>query len=191
MTKIDYKLTLKNTIVIACYLVILSAAFFGLAQLYHRYIAPPNIAIFKHPIYLTASNAETGLIAFLETNDGKIVYIDNFIDTSLATEEHTMVEEQCGVDVDAVLENKIAGTPLLLPVYDNINTLVCGGHYMVLNMNDNTTYEDSAGGTGMAMIRFRGFFEVMTTAHSGPSLYYHLKAVDVPFEVRNAFAQQP
>lgn len=180
---------IKKAITIAGYLGAFIAVITGLVQIYDRFVAGPNIEVFKEYIYLTYSNSDTGLIDFLERNNGKVVYIDNFIDTSLAIEEHSTVEEQCGVDIDAIIGKKIDGVPLVLPVYKNIDELICSGNYLVLNMGENTIYEYSAGGTGMVMIRFRGFFEISTTYHSGPSIYYHLKEVEVPFEVKNKVTQ--
>lgn len=134
---------------------------------------------------MTYDNSDAGLIEFFKRNDGRAVFIDGYIDTSLAFEDHWIVEDKCGLDIDAIVKQEILGIPLNLPLYDKIEDFICVGHYLVLHLGDNTTYQYSACGTGMVMIRFKGFFNVSLTYHSGPSIYYHLKEVDVPFEVRN------
>lgn len=175
---------IKNTKKIFAVLLMVIGAILSVTQLKDRFFNDPEIEVFKENIYLTDTNIDTGLIDFLKRNDGKTVYIDNFIDTSLATEENWVIEKQCGVDIDSIVEKKVEDTPLLLPVFTDINSLVCTGNYLVLDIGKNTTYKYSAGGTGVVMVRFKGFFEVSTTFYSGPSTYYHLKEVEVPYEVR-------
>lgn len=148
-----------------------------------------GIEAFRENIYLTSSNTDTGLLAFLERNEGKIVFIDNLIDTSMSIEENAIVQEQCGVDIDAVTAREIDDFPLLLPTYDSLDELVCGPHFLVLDLGERTTWEYGSGGTGIVTVRFRGFFELISTGHSGPSIYYHLKEVDVPFGIRQQFYQ--
>ncbi|XKE44433.1 hypothetical protein LG302_13785 [Halomonas organivorans] len=154
-------------------------------EAYESSVGALGIEVFQESISLTNSNLGTGLIDFFERNDGRVVYIDNFIDVSMAVEENRVVEERCGLDIDAVVAGNVNGVPLPLPVYENIEQLSCSGHYMVLNIGENTTYEYSSGGTGIVMVRFEGFFEVSATYHSGPRIFYHLKEVEVPFEVRD------
>lgn len=175
---------IKRAATIAGYFGVFIAVVTALFQIYDRYISSPDIEVFEEYIYLTSSNSDTGLIEFLARNNGKVVYVDTFIDTSMAIEEHSIVEEQCGVDIDAVVAKEIIGVPLALPVYENIDDLICTGNYLVLDIGGNTTYEYSAGGTGIVMVRFKGFFEISTTYHSGPSIHHHLKEVDVPFEAK-------
>ncbi|GGP54600.1 hypothetical protein [Shewanella saliphila] len=175
---------INKWLVAALCLGLLITSMAGAIQIYDRFLARSSIEVFKQPISLTASNSDSGVIAFLQRNNDKIVYIDNVLDSSLATQEHALVQAQCQVDIDAILSQDIVNVPLLLPIYDHIDELICSGHYLVLTMTDNTTYEYSAGGTGIAMIRFKGFFEITTTYHSGPSVYFHLKEIDVPFNVK-------
>ena len=182
--------TTKKVLTVTSYLAIFIAVITGGIQIYDRLIASPNIEIFNKYIYLTYSNSDTGLKDFLKSNNGKVVYIDNFIDTSLAIEEHRIVEKRCEVDIDAIIKKEINNIPLALPFYKDINNLVCSKNYLVLNMRENTTYEHSAGGTGLVMVRFRGFFEISTTYHSGPSIFYHLKETEVPFDLRNIITKK-
>ncbi|ELB2051511.1 hypothetical protein CGH94_23615 [Vibrio parahaemolyticus] len=176
---------IKKVVAVAGYIGAVIAVITGGVQIYDRFFAKPDIETFSQNINLTYDNSDTGLIEFLDRNEGKTVFIDGYIDTSLAIKDHQVVEEKCGLDIDAVINREILGTPLNLPLYDNVEEFICAGHYLVLNLGDNTTYQYSAGGTGMVMIRFKGFFDVSLTYHSGPSIYYHLKEVDVPFEVKN------
>lgn len=147
------------------------------------------IEAFVENIHLTSSNSDTGLLAFLERNEGKIVFIDNLIDASMSIEENAIVQAQCGVDIDAVMAQEIDDFPLLLPTYESLDELVCGPYFLVLDLGERTTYEYGSGGTGIVTVRFRGFFELITTGHAGPSIYYHLKEVDVPFDIRQQFYQ--
>ena len=167
------------------------ATLLGLAytviELYDRF-SIPNIEIFENDIYLTSTNSNTGLIKFLESNNGKTVYIDNFIDASLVFEENSIVEEQCGIDIDAIVKDNIEKIPIPLPIYENISNLNCFSNNLVLDIGENTVYEPSYGGTGIVTVRFKGFFEISKTYHSGPSNYYHLKEVEVPYEVREKLA---
>ncbi|WP_027251977.1 hypothetical protein [Photobacterium halotolerans] len=176
---------IKKAVTVAGYIGAFIAVITGVVQIYDRFVAKPDIEIFNKNINLTYDNSDSGLIGFLARNDGKTVFIDNYIDTSMAIEEHQIIEERCALDIDAVINKQILGTPIHLPVYDNIENFICAGQYLVLNLGEDTTYQYSAGGTGIVMIKFKGFFEVSLTYHSGPSIYYHLKEVTVPFEVRN------
>lgn len=175
----------KQAVSIVGYFGVFLAVITVFFQLYDRLISTPSIEVFEKNIYLTSSNSGTGLIEFLARNDEKIIYADTFIDTSMAIEEHSIVEEQCGVDIEAVVAKDIIGVPLTLPVYENIDDLVCTGNSLVLDIGENTTYEYSSGGTGIVMVRFKGFFEISTTDHPGPSIHYHLKEVEVPCEINN------
>ncbi|WP_375753913.1 hypothetical protein [Vibrio sp. HN007] len=143
-----------------------------------------NIERFTENIYLTQSNTDSGLKAFLERNDGRIVFIDGFLDASLSTEEQTSVEQGCELDVDAIVEQELDNTPVPLPYYDRLEELNCFGSYLVFDLSKETIYAPSFGGTGVVMIRLKGFFDVFTTYHSGPSIHYHLKAIAVPLDVR-------
>lgn len=176
---------IKKVVVISGYVGAVIAVITGVVQIYDRFIAKPDIETFSQNINLTYDNSETGLVEFLERNEDRTVFIDGYIDTSLVIEDHWIVEEKCGLDIDTVINKEILGTPLNLPLYDNIEDFICVGHYIVLHLGDDTIYQYSEGGTGVVMIRFKGFFDVSLTYHSGPSIYYHLKEVDVPFEVRS------
>lgn len=143
-----------------------------------------SIERFTDNIYLTQSNMGSGLKVFLERNEGKVVFIDGFLDASLSTEEQTIVEQSCELDVDAIVEQKLENTPVPLPYYDRLEELNCFGTYLVFDLSKETIYAPSFGGTGVVMIRLKGFFDVFTTYHSGPSLHYHLKAIAVPLDVR-------
>ena len=147
-----------------------------------------NIDVFKENINFTYNNKNTGLIEFLDRNNGKVVFIDNYLDTSLSVQENGIVSEDCDVDIDSIAEKRINGKLLVLPVYDykdeEIVNLNCTRYQLQLNLKDKTFYEYSAGGTGVVMVRFRGFFEVVITNHSGPSVHFHLNEVDVPSDIK-------
>ncbi|MCT8986959.1 hypothetical protein [Shewanella phaeophyticola] len=51
-------------------------------------------------------------------------------------------------------------------------------------MSNNTAYEYRAGGIGIAIICFNSVFKITTTYHSESSMYFHLKEIDVPFNVK-------
>lgn len=141
------------------------------------------------PVYLTSSNSDFGVISFFNKNAGRIVYVDNTLDFSQALEVHIKTVEACNTPLDAVESGNIKGLPLPLPESVEDSEPRCKGAYLVLHPNDDTLYLKSYGGMGTANVRLKGFFDITTTYHSGPSIYYHLTAVDAPFDVRRAMQE--
>ncbi|MDG3088034.1 hypothetical protein P7F88_18905 [Vibrio hannami] len=143
-----------------------------------------NIESFSDNIYLTKSNQDTGFIEFLERNDDNVVFINGYLDASVSTEENGIVQEQCEIDIDELIARSGHQRIFPIPRYGNLDELRCYETGLVLDLNEEAIYQPSFGGTGIVMIRFKGFFEVFSTYHSGPSIHYHLKAVSVPFNIR-------
>lgn len=112
-------------------------------------------------INLTSSNAGSGLIAFLLRNDGKRVEIDTYLDASMARSENQTVQEQCAVDIDAIIDGSAVGTPLALPTYESLARLDCNQYRLVLETGPDTLYQYSSGGTGIVVVHLRGSFTVV------------------------------
>lgn len=149
-----------------------------IAVTFPNHLKASEVPTYEGNINLTASNAGSGLLEFLERNDGELVHIDGVLDTSMSTGQNQVVAETCNLDIEAVVAKQIDEMPLALPFYDDISELQCGQYALVLDLGDDTVYEFSSGGTGIVMIRFKGYFQLFSTHHSGPSIHYHLKEVD-------------
>ena len=152
---------------------------------------PRKIAAFKGTIYLTYDNSETQFVEFLERNNDKIVFIDSWLDASLGwVPEQFQIRDQCDVNMDAITDGKVNGLPLNIPFYKKGDDYKCSNVYIVLKIGNHTTYDVSYGGTGIVQVRFRGFFELSTTYHSGPSTHYHLKEIEAPFDLRSKYLNE-
>ncbi|WP_341706854.1 hypothetical protein [Halopseudomonas sp.] len=125
-------------------------------------------------IYLTSSNAGSGLIGFLLRNDGKRVEVDTYLDASMARSENQTVQEQCAVDIDALIDGSAVGKPLALPTYESLARLDCDQYRLVLETGPDTLYQYSSGGTGIVVVHLRGSFTVVRkkTEH-GIDFYLH------------------
>lgn len=123
-------------------------------------------------INLTSSNAGSGLIAFLLRNNGKRVEIDTYLDASMARSENQTVQEQCAVDIDAIIDGSAVGKPLALPAYENLARLDCGQYRLVLQTGPQTLYQYSSGGTGIVVVHLRGSFTVERKKTSGGIDFY-------------------
>ncbi|MEL0169445.1 MAG: hypothetical protein VW877_15080 [Pseudomonadaceae bacterium] len=154
---------------IACALSLLG----GCASSYWNEPAPERLT---ENIYLTSSNAGSGLIAFLQRNDGKRVEIDTYLDASMSRSENQTVQEQCGVDIDAIIDGSAVGQPLTLPAYRNLADLDCQQYRLILETDKDTLYQYSSGGTGIVVVHLRGRFAVSSNARDG-GVDFYLKAV--------------
>lgn len=128
-------------------------------------------------IYLTASNAGTGLISFLQRNDGRMVDVDTYLDASMSRAENQRVQAQCKVDIDALIGGKVNGLPLALPAYQTLSALDCEQYRLVLETGPETLYQYSSGGTGIVVIHLRGRFAVSSKERHGTTVYV-LRAAD-------------
>lgn len=154
---------------IACALSLLG----GCASGYWSTAAPE---LLTENINLTSSNAGNGLIAFLQRNEGKPVAVDTYLDASMARSENQTVQEQCAVDIDAIIAREIDGKPLALPAYRNLAELDCQQYRLILETDKDTLYRYSSGGTGVVVVHIRGRFAVSSNAREG-GVDFYLKAV--------------
>lgn len=136
-----------------------------------------EVPTFDEQIYVTDSGNET-FIAFLDANDGRIVFLKANLDASVATQKQFEVVEEEGLDLDRISSGRFSGIPLPLP--NEENKLVS----VVFHFSDRHVLTYSAGGTGVVTVGVTGFFEVSRTFHGGPSTAFHLKEIDAPLEFR-------
>lgn len=134
----------------------------------------PVIVSFCDTICLTSPDNEE-FVSFLESNAQKIVFMNAWIDASVATERQFKIFERELASIDL---NAINGVPLPLPRNDGCNVLLA--FYFI----DDRALKSSHGGTGVNMLFVSGFFEISQTIHGGPTLAYHLKEINAPLETR-------
>lgn len=120
-------------------------------------------------------------IGFLESNDGNIVFMNAYLDASVALEAQWARVEQDRIDLDLISAGRFSGVPLPLPNRANSLTSV------VFHFRDGHVLTPSNGGTGTLMVNITGFFEVSTTFHGGPSISCHMKEVDASLPLKAAF----
>jgi hypothetical protein len=136
-----------------------------------------TVPVFRGPICITFSDNRE-LLSFLETNDGKIVFLDATLDVSAGFPEDFELIEREGLDIDLIASGNFSRVPLPLPNEDGdlvtITFYFSAGHVL----------RHSSGGTGIVTVAINGFFEVNSTLHGGPSTAYHLKEQDAPIEAR-------
>lgn len=179
--RIGALMKLDNTRTIRVSLVLIALAVITMAALmvYNQLNGADEVETFQGNINLTSDNSDTGLLEFLDRNEGKVVRFDGYIDTSMSIRENQLVEQACDLNIEAIIDKSIVGTPIPLPLYEDTNNIHCSPYALVLNIGPHTIYEYSSGGTGIVMVRFKGLFEVFTTYHSGPTTHYHLKEVSL------------
>ncbi|MEN6621562.1 MAG: hypothetical protein ABFD50_08455 [Smithella sp.] len=136
-----------------------------------------TVPTFHEPIYITYPE-NNGLFSFLETNDGKIVFLDTHLDASVAIAEQFEIVEKENLDIGLISSGTFSGVPLPLPNQDG--NLVTISFYF----RDGHVLKCSAGGTGLVTVDINGFFEVSRTLHGGPTTAFHLKEQDAPLEAR-------
>lgn len=129
------------------------------------------------PINLT-SPENCDIIAFLEANDHKIVFLDTYIDASVSFEEQWKFAEREKLNLELIAAGQFSGKTLSLP--NREGDLITATFYF----NDDHVINSSAGGTGIITVDFCGFFEISRTGHSGPTTAFHLKEVKATLEAR-------
>ncbi|RTE86514.1 MULTISPECIES: hypothetical protein [Gammaproteobacteria] len=166
-----------RTIRVSLVIIVLAVVTMLALLVYDRFFTTQEIETFQGNINLTSDNSDTGLLEFLDRNEGKVVRFDGYIDTSMSIAENQIVEQTCDLNIEAVIDRSVVGTPIPLPFYEDVNNFHCSPYALVLDIGPHTIYEYSSGGTGIVMVRFKGLFEVFTTYHSGPTTHYHLKEI--------------
>ena len=141
---------------------------------------PPTIARFDDTFCITMSNND-GFIDFLERNDGKVVFMNAFMDASVATEEQWKRVEEEHIELDLISSGRFSGVPLPLP--NRADSLTSA----VFHFRDGHVLTPSSGGTGTLMVNINGFFEVSRTFHGGPSTSFHLKEIEAPLTLKAQF----
>lgn len=138
-----------------------------------------SIAKFDNPIYLTWGENDD-FILFLKNNTGKVIALNLSVDASVASEiQMRMVEKNPDV-FSQIHECNLNGIRLSLLNKNN------GMVYLTFYFLQQHPLFPSHGGTGIFTIPVRGFFEVLKTFHSGPSIMFHLKEIDAPIDFQLA-----
>jgi len=139
-----------------------------------------TVPTFLGPICITYP-ANQEFISFLRINDGRIVFLNTYLDASVSAQEHFETAEKGGIDLDLITSCAFSGVPLPLPNGEgSLVTLTfyfCSTHVL----------KYSSGGTGIVTVGINGFFEISRTFHGGPTLAFHLKEVDAPLELKIDF----
>ena len=142
-----------------------------------------DIPRFKETVYVTLAENEF-VIDFLRQNDGRLVFLNAYLDASVVLEEQQTRVEENGIDLDRIGAGQFNGLPISLP--NRKGTLIS----VTFHFRDGHVLNPSHGGTGILMVKILGFFEVSTTFHGGPSTAFHLKEIDAPVNVRAQFMNQ-
>jgi hypothetical protein len=87
--------------------------------------------------------------------------------------------EDYDVDVDLIASCKFDSVPLPLP--NKSKGLVNLTFYFL----ESHKLHYSAGGTGIVTVAIKGIFEISRSFHGGPMMAFHLKEIDVPFELKS------
>jgi hypothetical protein len=128
-------------------------------------------------ILITSGNNDE-LIYFLEKNSGSIVILDSIIDASVSTLEQIAFVKRENIDLNPFTSGKFGNETY--PLLNTIEKLF----YIKFHFTPNHVLNFSAGGTGIITVSINGLFEISSTFHGGPSTLFHLKEIEVPFEVR-------
>jgi hypothetical protein len=139
--------------------------------------APYDVATFNGTILLT-SDGNDEFISFLEANTRRIVYLKATIDACVATEKQMEFVETRHIDLDAITSGTLNGQTFTLQYGPG------GIVYLEFDLLANHKPKPSYGGTGIIMLFLNGFFEIIGTAHSGPSTVFHLKEIEAPLDAR-------
>ncbi|MEC8859287.1 MAG: hypothetical protein VYE29_04715 [Pseudomonadota bacterium] len=138
---------------------------------------PFGVPEFNGTIALT-SKENDDVIAFLEKHAGLIVYLNATIDACVATEEQAEFVDSQDLDF-GLIESGTFGDKRY-ELRNNIGKLA----YITFTLLPANRRKVSFGGTGVVTLAVRGFFEVVQTAHAGPSLIFHLTENDAPLSAK-------
>jgi hypothetical protein len=139
-----------------------------------------SIARFDGTFCITMS-ANDAFIGFLESNDSKVVFLNAYLDASVALEEQWDRVEQERIDLDLISSGRFSGISLPLP--NRADALTSA----VFHFLDGHVLTPSSGGTGTLMVNITGFFEVSRTFHGGPSMTFHLKEIEASLTLKAKF----
>ena len=70
-----------------------------------------RVPIFRGSIYVTSSDNDE-VISFLEGNEGKIAFLDTYIDASISTKEEFRLIEKENIDIGLIASGEFSGAPL-------------------------------------------------------------------------------
>ncbi|WP_090571510.1 hypothetical protein [Nitrosomonas sp. Nm33] len=99
----------------------------------------------------------------------------------MALEEQWRRVEEEQIDLDKIGSGRFSD--LQLPLPNRRGELVS----VAFHFRPGNVLNSSSGGTGTLMVQISGFFEILTTHHSGPSKVFHLKEFDAPLTLRAKF----
>lgn len=140
-----------------------------------------HIPVFEEPVNLTQMD-NNEFVDFLNTHAGEIVYINSDFDASVSTSSQQEIIDTCGFD-DETIET---GGWVPIPVDNGEGGVGCENS-VVFELNADTSFNTSSGGTGLYFIHVKNFFEIQRTHESGPRIVYYLKQIQVPFEIKRNY----
>lgn len=126
--------------------------------------ATQTLPTFREPIGITGGS-DGSFVAFLEEHVGQVVFLSTTLDLSVAMEPQAQIEQQ--FQVHDFLEDPTTPLPLAKD----------GSVMLALDLIDRRSPLISHGGTGIVQVQCIGYFRVIRTAASGPSIVFHLREI--------------
>lgn len=137
----------------------------------------PHIPSFDGIIAITGEENDE-ILDFLDRNEGNIVHLNCMLDASLATSRQQEIVEREQIDLDATTRGEISHKQFVLLNSSNKS------RYLEIRLLPNRRINASSGGTGMILLPLRGFFEISTTVHGGPTIVFYLIEQNASVELR-------
>lgn len=119
---------------------------------------------FSEPIGITSGN-DGSFVAFLEEHVGQVIFLSTYLDLSVAMEQQAQIEQQFQVHdflEDPTTRLRLAKDCSVMIAFERV---------------DGRSPLISHGGTGIVQVQCIGYFRVIRTAASGPSIVFHLREI--------------
>lgn len=139
----------------------------------------PHIPTFRGVVNLTW-NANREFLVFLAEHTSKTVGLNVEIDASVSVPSQNEFINRSPKAFERIHDCELSGVTVPLPNETGMHVL------LTFNLLNSRRLLPSHGGTGIFRMPLKGIFDVVRTAHSGPSVQFHITEEDAGVEFRSA-----